>query len=117
MMSGTRFASPPSPSSQAMNRMPRSLQARDAVMRATTLREPRAGLIDRTVMAVMAEAGRDPDELRGRTREIGIQGLEGDDVRRACAAVVGERVVLERVGVRAPHAPAGRRHTFHVGAP
>src|SRR5439155_7828630 len=57
--------------------------------------EPGARLIDRTVMAVVAEAGRDPDELRGRAREVGIERLEGNDVRRACAAVIGERVVLE----------------------
>src|SRR6202022_1960252 len=66
-------------------------------------------------MTVMAQVWRDPDKVRDGARHVCRELAEGNDLRRARASVIGERVVLQRVRIRTLVAAIG--HTFHVGAP
>src|SRR5437899_12498026 len=63
----------------------------------------------------MAKIWRDPHEVGDRAGHVLLELREGDDLRRAGAAVVGERVVLQRVWGAARL--AGARHAVHIGAP
>src|ERR1700737_68274 len=78
-------------------------------------REPAIGPADPAVVTIVAEPRRDPGELRGVAAQVRGEVGHRHDVRGAGAAVVRERIVFERVRIRAVEAVPGE--TLHVRLP
>ena len=77
--------------------------------------EPAIGRPHRAVVAVIAHPRSDPAQLGRVAVQVRREVAHGYDVRRARAAVVRKRIVLQRVGIRTVEAVAGE--ALEVGLP